>query len=137
MMGRVCVLALRWRDKRYCTGIEALDLHNRLLFNHLNQLLRATEPEARDEEFEGMLDFLDAYAENQFPFEEAIMTARRCSVRELNREDHAWFLAELGAVHHRYACEGWTAPLREEVMALVVHWLESHVAGVDTRLGVY
>jgi len=128
-------VALHWLDKRYCTGVEVLDLHNRLLFNHLEQLLYTAEPKARDAELAGMLAFLDEYAENQFPCEEAIMADRRCPVRDENLQDHEWFRAELGDVHRRFMEDGWTPPLREEVMAMAVHWLESHVAGVDARLG--
>jgi hemerythrin-like metal-binding protein len=127
-------MALRWRDKRYSTGFDVVDAENHLLFNHIDQLLNAEEPEAIELQLNQLILFLREYAGDYLPREEAIMEQYNCPVRDENRQDHATFRAALSELHNRYANGGINELLREDLMSLVVQWLESHVARVDSQL---
>lgn len=127
-------MALRWRDKRYCTGVEAIDSENFLLFNHIDLLLNAEEPHEIEMQLNRLIGFLEEYAGDYLSREEAIMEQYNCPVSDENRQDHASFRAALGELQGRYANGGIDELLREDVMSLVVQWLEGHVARVDSQL---
>src|ERR1039457_6586187 len=83
-----------WNDQ-FTTGSEKIDMQHRLLLtniNHLEELLNITNPSRQDLEFTIILvDFLSAYVDNHFKFEEQCMESYRCPVHAQNKQAHEGF----------------------------------------------
>lgn len=127
-------MSLRWNDDQYGTGVPVVDAQHREMFDHIERMILATEVVEKEKEFADMLEFLSGYVVEHFRCEEQAMEERGCAALDDNKKDHEVFLEKLRDIQARYAQDGNTRPLREELMALTVQWLESHIAGVDAKL---
>jgi hemerythrin len=127
-------VGLQWQDRRYATGVQVIDEEHKELFRHVDHFISAAEAATRKTEFMRLLDFLGQYTSDHFRHEEDLMELRECPAQLENKEDHRWFTTEIGTLKSRAKVEGVSEPLREYLMAMMVQWLEAHIAGVDVKL---
>jgi hemerythrin len=127
-------VSLQWQDKRYATGLPVIDAQHKEMFDHITDLLKASEVDERQAELLDMIEFLGGYVEQHFRYEEELMEAHDCSARDENKDDHLRFIEKLESIKTRVGQEGNTEPLRQDMMALVVQWLDTHISDVDGKL---
>ena len=127
-------MKLKWNDKHHLTGIAVIDAQHKEMFDHVDRLVQASQQEEQEAEFIDMLDFLGGYVVEHFRCEEDLMERQGCPNIEENKEDHRKLMAELEGVKTRFEQEGNSDPLRKHVISVAAHWLDVHVAGLDTRL---
>ncbi len=127
-------MSLQWKDTQYATGIPVVDAQHKEMFEHIERMVAASELEDKETEFVEMLEFLTGYVIEHFTCEEKAMEQQECPALAENKEDHQRFIEKINAVKARFETEGNARPLREELMAMAVQWLEAHIATVDTKL---
>jgi hemerythrin-like metal-binding protein len=114
--------------------VQVIDEDHKELFRHVDHFISAAEAATRKTEFMRLMDFLNQYTSDHFRHEEDLMELRGCPAKQENKEGHQWFTTEIGALKTRAGVEGISEPLREYLMAMMVQWLEAHIAGVDVKL---
>jgi hemerythrin len=127
-------VSLLWSESQYATGVPAVDAQHKQMFDHIDRMIRASEVKEKETEFIDMLEFLNGYVVEHFRCEETAMEQRGCPALDENKQDHLQFLERLNEMKARFETEGNTRPLREDMMAMAVQWLEAHIAGVDAKL---
>ncbi len=127
-------------EKRYETGIPAVDMHHRVLVRTFNDFEEALSSDQLDyATIKELLLFLKHYAGWHFSREEEVAECYACPVAEKNRKAHQGFIH-----HFQQRFEQLKTLSREpgklRQFARVLHqelsqWLVSHVLKVDQQIG--
>ena len=128
---------IEWNEN-FATGSETIDGQHKMLFLHINQLeerLKNFRTAPRDIQFaHSLVAFLEQYAATHFNYEEQCMECQRCPAHELNREQHAQFIAYFGRFHKKYQAEGFSVEAFRELHQMTSSWITSHILRIDTQL---
>ena len=126
-----------WSQK-FTTGSPNLDYQHQTLIDNINQLeqlLQVTNPSRQDCEFIiELVDYLEAYADKHFKFEEGCMETYRCPVHAKNKAAHGQFLAFFQQFKEHNKTVGFRHELLLELHATISQWIEGHILQVDTHL---
>jgi hemerythrin-like metal-binding protein len=120
---------------RYETGVEALDVQHRRLFEIVEAVgARARQPDGRHPEtFETDFDRLADYAQFHFDFEEELLATTGMSLEERRAHTvtHRAFIDEMQALwtrRHTFEHAG------EALYRFLAAWVVDHVLGDDLRV---
>jgi len=126
-----------WNDQ-FATGSPDIDQQHRMLIfniNHLGWMLTNTNLSRESCEFLiHLTNFLEAYAQKHFRFEEACMERYRCPVHERNKQAHAQFLALLSHFKTRCRAEGFRPQIIQGLHQALASWIQEHILQVDSHL---
>ncbi len=123
---------VEWDETLYGTGDSTVDEQHQKLFEMVNVLLDNRRREVG--EVRKLLSFLGEYVIQHFQEEEIIMAERRCPVAELNRQEHARFIAAFTQFMADFERDGITPELTQRIRAELLDWLVHHITKVDRQL---
>jgi len=125
-------------NEQFVTGSSTIDQQHRMLItniNHLESMLAGTNPTREEGEFlVHLVDFLEAYADAHFQFEEHCMEKYRCPAHARNKLAHAQFLEFFRQFKERSKAEGFRPDLLRSLHQKLSSWIQDHILQVDTQL---
>ncbi|HTY88631.1 MAG TPA: hemerythrin family protein [Candidatus Acidoferrum sp.] len=125
-------------NEQFETGSARIDLQHRMLINNINHLeamLTGTNPSREECEFLiHLVDFLEAYAETHFQYEEQCMESYRCPAHQKNKEGHEQFRDFFRRFKKRHQAEGFRPEVLKELHTVASDWIEHHILRVDLQL---
>jgi len=128
---------VEWTEQ-FATGLDMLDQQHRMLIaniNHLETLLTSLNPTREEAEFlVHLVDFLRAYAQSHFRFEEDCMEKYRCPAHAENKLAHEQFLKFFNEFEQRSRGQGFRPDLLRGLHKKLSAWIHDHILRVDTRL---
>jgi hemerythrin len=125
---------LAW-SKDYDTGSPLVDTQHRMLIEKINELgLLMSGPPPSKAAVDELVEFLGAYVNYHFKFEERCMDHYRCPVREQNKRAHEAFLAFFNGFKERYLIEGPKPELLLGLQKTASDWIKDHILTVDIQL---
>ena len=128
---------VQWTEQ-FVTGSDTLDQQHRMLIaniNHLETLLTSLNPTREEGEFlVHLVDFLRAYAQSHFRFEEQCMEQYRCPAHAENKLAHEQFLKFFSEFEQRSRAEGFRPDILRNLHLKLSSWIQDHVLRVDTQL---
>ncbi|MBL8056701.1 MAG: bacteriohemerythrin [Anaerolineales bacterium] len=116
------------------TGDAKVDQQHQELFRQINALLQAMAQGRGRAEVEPILDFLSAYVDQHFTWEESCMEKHRCPMAAVNQQAHGRFVTKFQALRDRFNREGPSADLLLAVKEELGDWLVNHIRKIDTSL---
>ena len=126
-----------WNDQ-FVIGSRTIDLQHRMLINNTNHLeCMLTNRDMTREEVEfviHLVDFLEAYAETHFKFEEGCMERHRCPAHAQNQQAHEQFRKFFQEYKERIRLEGFHPDLLRQLHQKLNSWIQEHILTVDTQL---
>jgi len=103
--------------------------------NHLETMLTELNPTRAEAEYlVHPVDFLRAYAQSHFRFEEDCMEKYRCPAHAENKQAHEQFLKFFGEFEQRSRKEGFHPDLLRGLHQNLCAWIHDHILRVDARL---
>jgi hemerythrin-like metal-binding protein len=124
---------MKWKDE-YVTGIQRIDRQHRSLFRTVDDFRDALDEGRGERIYSTLLEFLGAYCESHFSFEEKCMTKYECPVARKNKEEHSVFLEVFRGFQQRYESNGYLVADARELVQTVDRWLDEHICRIDTHL---
>lgn len=125
-------LKVQWSDA-IATGHRATDNQHMMLIDIINELAEAIETKQTGLKMREILNFLQYYTEWHFEREELCMERTNCPLGAKNKEAHCIFIDRLKAFQIEFR-ENPSVDFAERVYKELVHWLVSHIQGIDTSL---
>ncbi len=122
-----------WKEE-FATGIDEIDQQHRLLFDHAEVFRDVLENGGGTFSYKSFLDFLSAFIEIHFGYEEECMHAHRCPCATENKKEHAIFSRHVANEVARYEQEGFDTAKAFALLTRVETWLEDHIGRIDTQL---
>jgi hemerythrin len=123
-------MGIRWTPQ-VAVGIDSIDAQHRELFDRADRLIAAMEACRGAAEVSRLLAFLEAYAEEHFREEEALMGRAGYPGLAAHRTLHGEFEHELAALRTAYDGSGPSSLLAICANHLVCDWLLLHVSRED------
>jgi methyl-accepting chemotaxis protein len=120
-------------DTSFLTGCESIDGQHGQLFDAINAMLDAWEQKKGAEELQKSLDFLAQYTINHFFDEEQALKKYHYSDFYRHHQFHEAFTKSVREFSDRFAREGGSDALIEEVQKKTANWLIEHIKGQDFR----
>ena len=124
---------MKWKDA-YATGVQRLDEQHMMIFNTADDFRTALDEGVGESVYPTLLDFLFAYCEGHFRFEEGCMEEHRCPVAQKNKAAHTMFLATFRDYRLRYETRGYQAEDARALIDKVDRWLDEHICRIDVHL---
>ncbi len=126
-------------DETMSTGDARTDFQHKTLiekFNDLSEIIdpKKTGPAGNPQTAGDILDFLEFYAAWHFRQEEKLMQELNCPVADLNKHDHAEFLANFAAFKTRWHDSNQDPAIARAAHAELEHWITDHILQVDIKL---
>jgi hemerythrin len=121
-------------DETLASGDAKVDQQHRELLKQINLLLQSMTQGRGRNEIEPILDFLGAYVEQHFTWEESCMEKHRCPVAAVNKQAHRRFVEKFRGLRDRFYRDGPTAELVLAVKEEMGDWLVNHIRKIDTGL---
>ncbi len=126
-------MAFTW-SAQYETNISKVDEQHQTIINQINQLLEQMKVGKARHELKELLAFLDSYTKKHFADEEKIMTANKCPLEEVNKQQHAVFIAKLEEFQSRFEKENASATLTLAVQKELMDWFVNHIVKIDLKM---
>jgi hemerythrin len=118
-------------------GIDEIDAQHRELFRRVNLFLSAlAEKRARDE-LAPIVRYLQEYARGHFSEEQRMMEFSFYPGLGDHLSEHQRFETELKTLTDELERTGPTYGLAKSLVALLVDWLQNHVATTDRMFGTF
>jgi len=127
---------MKWSEK-YATGSPEVDEQHKTLFEYSEVFREEMARGVTAEDYSGALDFLSAYAQAHFLFEEKCMLAHKCPAAGRNKQEHAKFLEFMKQEKELFRKEGFTVERATELLDFIDSWLDSHICRIDRQLKDY
>lgn len=125
-------------DAAYTTGLESIDEQHQLLIDQINRLeefLAIPNPTPAEILFAGsVFQFLQAYAEMHFQYEENCMHRYRCPAFAENQAAHANFRQFLAEFEQRTERHGFDRSALAALHTTAREWITSHILRIDSQL---
>ncbi len=119
------------------TGIPEIDEQHKELVKTLNTLADAMQAGKGKDEIEKMLEFAGQYAQKHFGFEEECFEKYNCPVADLNKQEHAQFVARFTVLMEEFQEKGAKFTLIIKIHKELSDWLLQHICEVDTKFYPY
>jgi hemerythrin len=125
---------LEW-NSNYATGVPAIDVQHKVLFNNINGIEKLLgKVEIDKAEANRLLEFLEQYAAQHFKDEETCMACFHCPAHEKNKVEHGQFLNVVRYWRAEYLAATRTREALERLHATVVWWINNHILKLDIQL---
>ena len=119
------------------TGVAEIDSQHQELIEQIQLLDNELDQPHHEIDIERVLDlidFLDNYARHHFDDEQRQMEVFNCEYKDQNIKEHKMYIEALADFSHRLSGEGVSRDLVEEMREKLDHWVQHHIAEVDTKL---
>ena len=127
-------MPVAWSE-RYATGEDKIDRQHETLFGCINQLEEmVAQDEISDAKVKELLQFLENYTRIHFAYEEMCMFRLKCPVHEVNIDAHDKFTKAIEDFTARFAREGASKRLLQEMYDAASKWLVNHICKIDQKL---
>lgn len=130
---------MEWTDD-LSVGIEEIDEQHRELFGRINSLVAAIRGADCKSKIDGVISFLEEYAQTHFSLEEGYMLRNDYAEYGQHKRQHGIFLKALSDLKAQAAAprvQGASYDLSVTTNQVVVDWIRSHIMTVDKRLGSF
>lgn len=124
---------MRWSEE-YATGVPEVDKQHQALFAFSEEFRDVLENGFGAKTYDLFLEFLDAYAEAHFSYEDKCMMAHKCPVADRNRREHGGFRKMVAREQAAYAGHGFDRDRALKLLTDIDRWLMSHICRVDVQL---
>ena len=125
-----------WTEK-LAVGVKEIDMQHRVLFEKINDLVKALDSKDSAAHIERFFDFLEEYAASHFTMEQKAMGVYKYPDMKAHIEQHVIFNRAVSELRDSYKEKGVTGELTGELKKRVCDWLIDHVCEVDKALGVF
>lgn len=122
-----------WKDV-YETGVKEIDEQHKTIFAFMSDFSEKMDKGCSEIDIIGALNFLEAYIDMHFAFEEGCMLGAKCPVADKNKEEHCGFRKLFNRYKIRFQEEGHSEDLTREMFHVMAKWLMMHIGGVDLHL---
>ena len=123
-----------WKDE-YNTGEAEVDKQHKVLFKYLEDLeLHMEKGDVNDRYVKTLLDNLGIFTRSHFCYEEICMRRLKCPVAAENKVYHGKLLDAYGKYCDRFAVEGTSDELIQQLHDFLESWLINHILKIDTHL---
>lgn len=127
---------IEWSDK-FILGVEKIDVQHKKLCEAINQFLTAITENRDIAEVKKMLDFVAGYIFEHFSTEEAYMDKYEYPLASRHKSEHQDFTDEFRKMKNQYEIDGATKFISLQLEGWLFSWLQKHVTGSDTALGLF
>ena len=127
---------VRWTP-HHSVGVEEIDAQHRELFRRVDLFLAALSEKRGRRELEPLIKYLKSYVHEHFAEEQQLMEFSGYPDLGDHLEEHHGFEARFGVLAEELSRTGPTLGLARRLVALLVGWLEQHLATTDRRFGLY
>ncbi|HTF99120.1 MAG TPA: bacteriohemerythrin [Nitrospirota bacterium] len=130
---------MEWTE-RLATGIPAIDDQHKELFRRINNLVLAIKQHRCRSEIDGMIQFLDDYAQVHFSEEEKNMAETNYPGLFEQKKSHQQYLQALAELKDQAALPritGSSYDLSATTNQVIVDWIVAHIMRQDIRFGEY
>jgi hemerythrin-like metal-binding protein len=127
---------IAWNDS-FNIGYEQIDMQHRQAFALLNDLVSASIDGSGTERLGEMLEFLQDYAARHFHDEEALQLRYDFPGYAKHRRQHEDLQRIIGGLAQKFAANGASKELSDELNKIVLKWLTTHILHEDMKLGKY
>jgi hemerythrin len=125
-------MKVAWSDD-LAIGIGIIDDQHRKLIERIAAFSEAVERKEADQ-IDETVNYLVGYAIQHFGAEELLMIRNCYDEFDAHRDEHSWFIKEVGRVH-RDLVEGALSPERiTELRDMLVRWTLEHISVTDRRI---
>jgi hemerythrin len=128
---------LLWSEQ-FATGVPTIDEQHRQLIRHVNQLealLVNTNPSVEDVRcIADFVDFLGAYIDSHFGYEEECMARHSCPAYGKNQQAHQNFREMYEHFKVLTRKEGFRMEVLKELTGKINIWIQDHILRIDTQL---
>ncbi|MCK6447928.1 MAG: hemerythrin family protein [Planctomycetes bacterium] len=125
-------MTLTWSDT-YETGNDRIDGQHLKLFELTNRL-EAMLAGREKLDPTPVLSYLETFVNIHFCYEELCMAMGKCSVQQTNKDAHAKFMALFAQFKSRFASEGATRGLVQDLHDAIAGWIVKHICKIDVEL---
>ena len=121
-------------NPEFATGVPEVDHDHQVLIDNLNRLETALQQRAGAEHINGMVAFLERYAQQHFAREESCMSRLHCPAAAVNKVAHQKFIQTCIAARAQLE-----APAAGSGVAIRIHsemcaWIRDHILKIDLNL---
>lgn len=127
---------LSWNPS-LATGVPVLDEQHQALFAQLDALVESIRRGSARAQVQQTLAFLQAYAKEHLPTEEALMRESGFPELAQHRAEHDVFARDMAALDAEYRRDGPSPSLILRVNGRVAVWLREHLDRADRALADY
>lgn len=127
---------MKWKDE-YSTGVPELDAQHKALFRFSEDFRDVLENGFGAESYDLFLEFLSAYSDTHFDYEDRCMLAHLCPVAGRNRHEHRAFRQLIAMEEAEYTEKGFDHRRAMDLLAGIDRWLASHIGRIDVQLKDY
>ena len=127
---------VEWTEQ-LSVGVEEIDAQHRELYRRVDRFLAALAEKRGAAELEPLVRFLGDYVREHFAEEQRLMEFCFYPALGEHLEEHQRFEAEYGALAGELARTGATYGLARRLVALLVDWLDTHLATTDREFGAF
>ncbi|OIQ74938.1 bacteriohemerythrin [mine drainage metagenome] len=124
---------MKWNES-YATGNKEVDEQHKMLFLTSDRFRETLEYGFGEKTYDLFLQFLSAYAEQHFAFEEECMFIHSCPSAKQNKEEHCLFLKVIQKEVAIFEKIGFEKQRAFALLDKVDKWLGSHIARIDVQL---
>lgn len=124
---------MKWKEA-YATGVPELDEQHKALFAFSEEFREVLENGFGAKTYDLFIEFLAAYADAHFSYEEECMLAHLCPVADRNRKEHSGFRALVAQEQEAYRAKGFERQRALALLAVIDKWLDSHICRIDVQL---
>jgi len=122
-------------DDRLKLGHRQVDEQHKRLFGMLNELVDQCADGTNVEKLKETLDFLVNYTVSHFYDEEALQVEYNFPEYTRHKQLHDDFKVTVGELVQRFAENGSSGALSNDVNKIVVRWLVGHIQMEDKKIG--
>jgi len=127
-------MAIVWKEE-FNTGEPEVDKQHKVLFKYLEDLeAHMKAGDINDQYVKTLLHNLGIFTRSHFCYEEICMRRVKCPVAAENKEYHAKLLAAYTRYCERFAIEGSSDNLIQQLHDFLESWLVNHILKIDTHL---
>lgn len=127
---------MEWKEA-YATGVPEVDRQHKALFAFSEEFRDVLENGFGAKSYDLFLEFLSAYADAHFSFEEQCMLAHLCPAAGRNRKEHSGFRKMVEQEVAAYRATGFDRQRALDLLGSIDQWLDSHICRIDVQLRDY
>jgi hemerythrin len=116
------------------TGVPEVDHDHLVLIDNLNRLETALKERAGAEHINGMVAFLERYAQQHFAREESCMNRLNCPTAAANKAAHAKFIQTCAEARKKLESPDAAAGLAFKIHTDLCAWIREHILKIDMGL---
>ena len=115
-------------------GVEAIDAQHQEIFRRAAAADEALQGDVPAEEVSRLVEFLVAYCETHFGYEQRLMAKVRYPAAQQHLPQHAWFVREVRRAQRDLASGAADEEVAMRLNELLLSWLVNHIATFDRAL---